>query len=179
MWFFFYKLSLGNLWTEFVVSQLRTFLKGPRTIISPIPSYFFRFLLLIYFLFPVFLWPLLWSSDQSSWLQIQRSGFHSQRYQIFWEVVGLERGPLSLVNTIEELLGRKSSCFGLENRQYDRGCPLRWPRDTVYPQKLALTSRTSGGRSVGIARSLTQATELFCLLLYGCEMLISDIKCGI
>jgi hypothetical protein len=24
-------------------------------------------------------------------------GFDSQRYQIFWEVVGLERGPLSLV----------------------------------------------------------------------------------
>jgi hypothetical protein len=34
----------------------------------------------------------LWSSGQSSWLQIQRSGFHSRRYQIFPEVVGLERG---------------------------------------------------------------------------------------
>jgi hypothetical protein len=55
--------------------------------------------------------PPLWSSGQSSWLQIQRSGFHSRRYQIFWEVVGLERVPLSLVNTSEELLGRKSSCF--------------------------------------------------------------------
>jgi hypothetical protein len=49
----------------------------------------------------------LWSSGQSSWLQILRSGFDSQRYQIFWEVVGLERGPLSLVSTIEELLERK------------------------------------------------------------------------
>jgi hypothetical protein len=29
--------------------------------------------------------------------------------------VGLERGPLSLVGTTEELLGRKSSCSGLEN----------------------------------------------------------------
>jgi hypothetical protein len=45
--------------------------------------------------------PLLWSSGQSSWLQIQRSGVDSRRYQIFWEVVGLERGPLSLVSTIE------------------------------------------------------------------------------
>jgi hypothetical protein len=27
--------------------------------------------------------PPLWSSDQSSWLQIQRSGFNSRRYQIF------------------------------------------------------------------------------------------------
>jgi hypothetical protein len=34
--------------------------------------------------------------------------------------VGLERGPLSLVNTIEQLLGRKSSGSGLENRDYGR-----------------------------------------------------------
>jgi hypothetical protein len=31
-------------------------------------------------------------------------GFDYRRYQIFWEVVGLERGPLSLVRIIEELL---------------------------------------------------------------------------
>ena len=29
----------------------------------------------------------------------------------------------------------------------------------LYPQKLALTSPTGGGRSVGIVRSLTKATE--------------------
>jgi hypothetical protein len=34
--------------------------------------------------------------------------------------VGLERGPLSLVSATEELLGRKSSGFGLENRDYSR-----------------------------------------------------------
>jgi hypothetical protein len=33
--------------------------------------------------------------------------FDSRRYHIFWEVVGLERGPLSLVRIIEELLERK------------------------------------------------------------------------
>jgi hypothetical protein len=32
--------------------------------------------------------------------------------------VGLERGPLSLVSTTEELLGRKSSGSGLEIRDY-------------------------------------------------------------
>jgi hypothetical protein len=32
------------------------------------------------------------------------SGFDSRPYQIFWEVGGLERGPLSFVRTIEELL---------------------------------------------------------------------------
>jgi hypothetical protein len=36
--------------------------------------------------------------------------------QIFWEVVGLERGPLNLVRIIEELLEWKSSSSGLENR---------------------------------------------------------------
>jgi hypothetical protein len=30
-------------------------------------------------------------------------GFDSRRYQIFWEVVGLERDPLSLVRITEEL----------------------------------------------------------------------------
>jgi hypothetical protein len=47
--------------------------------------------------------PPLWSSGQSSWLQTQRSGFDSRSYQIFRELVGLERGPLSLVSTSEEL----------------------------------------------------------------------------
>jgi hypothetical protein len=36
-------------------------------------------------------------------------GFDSWRYQIFWEIVGLERGPLSLVRVIEELFEWKSS----------------------------------------------------------------------
>jgi hypothetical protein len=62
--------------------------------------------------------PPLWSSGHSSWLQIQRSGVDSRHYQIFCEVVGLERGPLSLVSTIEELLGRKNSGCGLERVEY-------------------------------------------------------------
>jgi hypothetical protein len=83
-------------------------------------------------------------------------GFDSLRYQFFWEVVGLERGPLSLVRITEELLEWKSSGSGQEIRINDRGDPLRWPRDTLYPQKLALTSPTSGGRSVGIVRLRTK-----------------------
>jgi hypothetical protein len=58
----------------------------------------------------------MWSGGQSSWLQIQRSGFDSRLYQIFWEVVGLERGPFSLLSKTEELLERKSSGSGLESR---------------------------------------------------------------
>jgi hypothetical protein len=73
--------------------------------------------------------------------------------------VGLEQGPLSFVSTIEELLGRKISGFGLEIREYGRRDPSRWLRSSLYPQKLALTSPTSGGRSVGTVRSRTKATE--------------------
>jgi hypothetical protein len=105
--------------------------------------------------------PPLWSSGQSSWLQIQRFGFDSRRYQIFWEVESQERGPLSFVSTIEELLERKSSGSGLENREYGRKDFSLWQRDIPLSANLALTSRTSGGRSVVIARWRTQATEFF------------------
>jgi hypothetical protein len=110
----------------------------------------------------------LWSSGHSSWLQIQRSGLDSRRYQIFWEVVGLEQGPLSLVSITEELLEWKRSGSSLENREYGHGDPLHWPRDTLYPQKLALTSPTSGGRSVSIVRLQAKATEfVLCAILLG------------
>jgi hypothetical protein len=36
---------------------------------------------------------------------------------------------------------------------------------TLYPQKLAPSSPTSGGRSVGIVRSRTQATEFSLVLV--------------
>jgi hypothetical protein len=49
--------------------------------------------------------PPLCSSGQSFWLQIRRPGFDSRHNQK--KVVGLERGPLSLVSTTEELLDRK------------------------------------------------------------------------
>jgi hypothetical protein len=41
--------------------------------------------------------------------------------------VGLDQGPLSLVSTIEELLERKSSSYGLESREYGRHA------DNVHP----------------------------------------------
>jgi hypothetical protein len=89
----------------------------------------------------------LWSGGQSSWLHIQRIGFDSQHYHIFW-VVGLERGPLSLVRTIEELLGRKSSGSGLESRDYGRRNPSRWPRGIPYPLEVA-TNFADKRRSLG------------------------------
>jgi hypothetical protein len=75
------------------------------------------------------------------------------------KVVGLERGPLSLVSTTEELVDRKVAApvYKTENtavgtRHADHVAPS-------FRKKLAITSPTSGGRSVGIVRSRTQTME--------------------
>jgi hypothetical protein len=51
--------------------------------------------------------------------------------------------------------------FGQENCINGRRDPLRWPRDILCPQKLALTSSTSGDRSVGIVRLRTKDHGVF------------------
>jgi hypothetical protein len=88
--------------------------------------------------------------------------------------MGLERDPLIFVSTIEELLGRKSSRYGLENREYGRGNALNWPRDTLYPQTLALTSPTSGGLAVGIFRSRTKGLVVYLLIEHEYSMLVYE-----
>jgi hypothetical protein len=97
--------------------------------------------------------PPLWSSDQSSWLQIQRSKFVYRHYQIFWEVVGLERVPLSLVSTIEELVERKNSGSGLENRDYGRRDSPCWLR-TIPLSSNAGTNLADKRRLLGRYSSL-------------------------
>jgi hypothetical protein len=111
--------------------------------------------------------PPLWSSGQSSWLQIQRSGFDLRGYHIFWEVVGLERGSLSLVSATEELLGRNSSGSRLKSRQYGRRGSVVLTTWHLLSSKVGKTSPTSGCRSVGIVRSRTQATQFS--LVYNVE----------
>ena len=53
---------------------------------------------------------------------------------------------------------RKQILMAVGTRCADHVTPL-------YPQKLALTSPTGGGRSVGIVRVQTKATEFVCLFL--------------
>jgi hypothetical protein len=110
--------------------------------------------------------PPLWSSGQSSCLQIQRPGFGSRRYQIFWEVVGLE------------LLEIKSSGSDLENQDYDRRDWSRWHHGTLYPQQLTLTLSTSGDRSFYIVRLWAQAMEFsfsFLVLRVFCRQTIHNL----
>jgi len=47
----------------------------------------------------------------------------------------------------------------------------------LYPQKLALTSPTGGGRSVGIVRSRTKATEFYILCAMRCAVIIICFIC--
>jgi hypothetical protein len=66
--------------------------------------------------------------------------------------VGLERGPLGLVNNLRSYLEEIVAAPGLENRSYDRRDSLRGPRVTLYPLKLAPASLSGGDRSIGIVR---------------------------
>ena len=54
---------------------------------------------------------------------------------------------------------QKTEINGRGDRCADHVTPL-------YPQKLALTSPTGGGRSVGIVRSRTKTTEFFFVKQY-------------
>jgi len=55
---------------------------------------------------------------------------------------------------------KKVAAPGLENRLTAVGTSCADHVTLLYPQKLALTSPTGGGRSVGIVRVRTKATEL-------------------
>ena len=57
-------------------------------------------------------------------------GFVSRRYQIFWVVVGLERGPL------RSYLNKKVAAPVQKTEINGRGDPLRWPRGTPLSAKV-------------------------------------------
>jgi hypothetical protein len=74
---------------------------------------------------------------------------------------GSGTGSTQPLSTIEELLERKSSGSGLEDRKVIRSADYATP---LYPQRLTLTSPASGYRSVDVVRSRSQATEFVCLM---------------
>jgi hypothetical protein len=80
--------------------------------------------------------------------------------------MGLKRGPLRIVSTTEELLDRKVEALVYKSENTAVGI-RHADHVALFPQKLALTSLTSGGRSVDIVRKRTQAMEFsFYMLLH-------------
>jgi hypothetical protein len=80
------------------------------------------------------------------------------------KAMGLEWGPLSLVSTTEELLDRKVAAPVKKTENTAVGIRHADHVAPHYPQKLAITSLTSGSRLVGIVRSRTQTMEFFFLI---------------
>jgi hypothetical protein len=79
--------------------------------------------------------------------------------------------PCNLVYAFRKILHspwrwKQLPIYHIWQREYGRSDPLCWPRDTLYQQKLVLTSPTSGGHSVRIVRSRTKATDIVLYLPY-------------
>jgi hypothetical protein len=103
-------------------------------------------------------WPPLWSSGQSFWLQIQRSRVRFPALPHFLSSSGSGMGSTQPRELNWGATWIKKVAAPVQKTEINgRGDPLRWPRYTPsIRKKLALTSPTGGGRSVGIVRSRTK-----------------------
>ena len=108
--------------------------------------------------------PPLWSSGQSFWLQIQRSRVRSPALPDFLSSSGSGTGStqhreLREVNWGATWIKKSSGCRSRKQRLTAVGTRCADHVTPLYPQKLALTSPTGVGRSIGIVRVRTKATE--------------------
>ena len=106
--------------------------------------------------------PPLWSSGQSFWLQIQWSRVRFPALPDFLSSSGSGTGFTQPREVNWGATWIKSSGSGPEKQRLTAvGIRCADYVTPLYPQKLALTSPTGGGRSVGIVRSRTKGTDFF------------------
>jgi len=108
-------------------------------------------------------------SGQSFWLQIQRSRVRSPALPDFLSGNGSGTGSTQPREVkLRSYLNKKSSGSRFRKQRFTAvGTHCANHMKPLYPQKLALTSPTGGGRSVGMVRLRTKATE-FSLHTYIC-----------
>jgi hypothetical protein len=111
----------------------------------------------------------LWCS-QSLWLQIQRSRVRFPALPYFLTSRGVWNGVHSASwGQLRSYLNEKVAAPVYKTEINGRENSLRWPRNTLCPEKLELPSSTSGGRSVGIVRLRTKAV---CLWLHAEDLVV-------
>jgi hypothetical protein len=113
----------------------------------------------------LYIWPPLWFSGQSSWVQIQRSAFYSRRYL------------------------KKSSCSGLENRNYNRRGSNALTTDAPLSEKFGtnfVDKRRSLGRYISFVNSghvvwffclcyISSALEVYLLLTFN-DVALQEVR---
>jgi hypothetical protein len=101
--------------------------------------------------------PPLWSSGQSSWLQIQRSRFDSRCYQIFREVVGLE--PWAIVQTIHRSTPWTTNYPSINTLNYKRSIVQHLELQTIHRSTPWITNYPSL-KTLNYKLSIVQHLEL-------------------
>ena len=101
----------------------------------------------------------LWSSGQSFWLQIQRSRVRSPALPDLLSSSGSGTGSTRPREVkLRSYLNKKSSGSRFRKQRLTAvGTRCANHVTPLYPQKLALTSPTGGGLSVGMVRSRTKS----------------------
>ena len=112
--------------------------------------------------------PPLWSSGQRFWLQIQRSRVRFPALPDFLSGSGSGTGSTQPREVkLRSYLNKKSSGSRFRKQSLTAvGIRCANHVTPLYPQKLSLTSPTGGGRSVGMVRSRTKATEFSLVYIY-------------